>query len=943
MAFEKTSLRSQVSRRIFGLFIISALVPILTITLISFNQVSKQLEKESRKQIYRESRATGLILYDRLLSLESNLKLIANALQSSENRISLKDDKWLRSIYSAVYIVNKDSSLFSLFGETQELATLNQQQLEHIDSGNTLLQTSISPEGHSVFLLVTALNPGQSTSHLVGQVNLEYIRELGIHSPDIYCLLGQEGKIHFCSDPFAELANNDSNSKLEFSTNENFSNVKIDGQLYGANSWDVFLEAHFGHESLSVLIAKPNQTLLEALEEYKNIFPQTLIITGLLVALLSINQIRRSMVPLEKLMDGTNKIARGDFGFKIDIDSGDEFEKLGNSFNVMTERLDEQFRVMKALSIIDRLILSSLDRNYIVETLLQHLHNIVNADYVSVVMLDDCDNEKALMSINRKNDASVESDIAVNLSREELNQLENCPNYLITDKANPKSYTESLIDLGGETFLVLPVRNKEGLIALICISTSETIEHNETIIVKLHEIADRVAVALSNAAWEEQLYHQAHHDALTQLPNRSYFRARLEQEFEVANRSSSYLSILFIDLDRFKDINDSLGHVFGDEVLVQVASILGECVRKSDTVARFGGDEFIVLVSSSETLPDITGKSARLATRIINRMQESFSVEGRDVYITPSIGIAVYPRDADDFDELLKNADSAMYSAKDSGRACYRFYTSEFNNDALQILELGNDLRHAIANNELSLIYQPKISCHTGEVTGAEALVRWKHPRHGFVEPSLFVSMAEDSGLIIDIGKWVLTTACEQSKKWETTLGKHIPIAVNISAEQFRHSNLFETFRQVIQDSHVAPGAIELEITEGLTIENLDKTIKVLNKFQSIGVSIALDDFGTGYSSLSYLHRFPVNKLKIDRSFIAGIEEKEESRSIIKTIVALAHNLDFRVVAEGVETEAQYSYLCGEGCDEAQGYFFCAPQAPDEFEKNLQEKFIARS
>lgn len=352
MPFEKTSLRNQLSRRIFGLFILSALIPILTITLISFNHVSKQLEKESIRQVYRESRATGLIIYDRLLSLESNLKLIANALNSSSNRISLKEDEWLRSIYKAVFVVETDGIIFPLFGDPVDIGKLSSEQQTHLLAGNTLLHSNSLADNEIRLFLAKSIESSGKSKYLVGHIDNDYIRDIGIYSPDIFCLLDQAEYDLFCSNQMISETATKPFLGFRESAENNFSYWEINGREYGTNTWDIFLEAHFAHENLSVLIARPRQTLLHTFNQFKNIFPKTLIITGLLVALLSINQIRRSMIPLEKLMEGTSRLSRGEFDQPVDIKSGDEFEQLGASFNDMAQRLNEQFRIMKALSVI---------------------------------------------------------------------------------------------------------------------------------------------------------------------------------------------------------------------------------------------------------------------------------------------------------------------------------------------------------------------------------------------------------------------------------------------------------------------------------------------------------------------------------------------------------------------------------------------------------------
>jgi diguanylate cyclase (GGDEF)-like protein len=937
MKFEKKSLRSRLSRRIFGLFLLTAFIPILTISLVSFKQISEQLDIESKRQVYRESRALGLAMFDRFLSLETNLKLISSALESSNKKISLTEDEWLRSIFSSVFITNNKGNAYRLFGESALLGEITNSQEQHLHNKNTLIQIQLTENQTPGIFLIRSLAAGDDDrNYLVGKINETYMWDLGIYEPDMFCVLNKQNVVLYCS----ESINPEDRTKLFLgfreSTENNFNYWQINDTEYAVNLWSVFLEAQFQMDEVVVAMARPRKTVLASLEQYKKVFPEALIITGLLVALLSLVQIRRSLVPLEELTKGTNRISRGEFNEPVDIKSGDEFEKLADSFNQMAGRINDQFRTITALADIDRLILSTLDRPYIIETLIRHLHDVVKANHVCVVTIEDLENRSVILNVNQDEDVKCIEQQEITISNEEYAELENCQHYMQLGENQHKSYTKHLIGAGDISFLIYPVRTKDGFTAFICISASETISFQESKLLQLREMADRVAVALSNAAWEEKLYHQAHYDALTQLPNRSFFKQRLEQVLEMARRNQSTVALLFIDLDRFKSINDSLGHTSGDQVLVQMAAMLDKCVRKSETIARFGGDEFVVIVPESKSVYEATKKAIRLSSRILDQMRMPFTLNRREIYITPSIGVAIYPRDADNYDNLLKNADAAMYSAKDEGRDCYKFYSKEHNEHALEMLDLENDLRHAVEREELGLLYQPKISCQTGKVIGAEALIRWEHPRLGTVQPDKFISIAEESGLIAEIGYWVLKTACYQNKAWIDRGGLNITMAVNLSAEQFRQADLFDSIKGVLEMTGMPETFLELEITESITIENFKKTIDALGRLRNLGIAIAIDDFGTGYSSLSYLQQFPINKLKIDRSFINNAPHDEDSTSIIKAIVALAHSLGLSVNSEGVETEEQYDFLRAIDCDEVQGFYISRALAADDFEKFAQ-------
>ena len=938
MAFEIKSLRSRVSKRIFTLFVLSAFIPLLTISLISFKQISEQLYKESKRQVYRESRALGLTIYDRFLSLETNLKLISNILESSSGRISMAEDIWLRSIFSSIYILNPEGEIFPLFGKPEEPIKFRDKEKEHLLQNKTLIQFQPRANNPATIMLIQSLDVNsENPRYIVGIVNELYMWEQGIDEPDIYCAVDKFNFILYCSTYIGENQGSIF-SEIEKGSEDNFNYWQINDTEYAIYMCSIFLKAHFLSDNITVAMARPKETMQASFKNFKNIFPEALIITGLLVALLSITQIRKSLGPLEKLIKGTERIARGEFNEPVKIDSGDEFEALADSFNEMRERVNDQFRMINALADIDRQILSTLDRSYIIETVIRHLHNIVETNHVCVITIENIENGSLILHVNMdgKNSSIEKRNITIGAS--ELTELMDCQNYMLLDENDERVYTKALIEKGDRSFLIFPVHAKKELSAFICISADKKMNFDENKLLQLREMADRVAVALSNAAWEEKLFQQAHYDLLTQLPNRLYFKNRMEQELELARRNRSNIAILFIDLDRFKNINDSLGHVAGDQVLIQMGEMLESCVRKSEVIARLGGDEFVVIMSETESEEAVSKRAIKLSHRIIQNMRKPFRLGHREIYITPSIGIALYPRDADNYSDLLKNADTAMYEAKDAGGDCYKFYNKEQNENMLELLDLENDLRHAIERNELGLLYQPIICCESGNVIGAEALLRWEHPELGVLQPDAFISLAEDTGMITIIGYWVLKTACLQNMKWRDKDVFEITMAVNISADQFQQIDLYDSIKNILEETGMLPKYLELEITESITIENFTKTIDVLDNLKKLGIVIAIDDFGTGYSSLSYLQQFPIDKVKIDRSFIKNITENEDSVSIVKAIIALAHSLKLTVIAEGVETQAQYDLLRNMNCDEAQGFYFGPAISEEEF-----EKFVTRS
>ncbi len=422
----------------------------------------------------------------------------------------------------------------------------------------------------------------------------------------------------------------------------------------------------------------------------------------------------------------------------------------------------------------------------------------------------------------------------------------------------------------------------------------------------------------------EQINHLAYHDALTGLPNRHLFHDRLIQSLAHAHLHQESLAILFIDMDRFKNVNDSLGHNIGDELLKKIARRLEECIREGDTLARLGGDEFIVL------LPTVFLQQVeRIARRILEEMKAPFIIDGFELFISASIGVSMYPNDGIDQDTLIKNADTAMYQAKELGKNTYQFYTLAMSTQSFAKLEMESYLRKAIERNELVVYYQPQIDLMNQQLIGMEALVRWKHPKLGMVSPGKFIPLAEETGLIVPVGEWVLRTACKQAKQWHDQGIWPLKMSVNMSVRQFQQQNIVALVAAVLEDTKISPSSLELEITESI-LQNIDMIMPQLEKLKKLGVQISIDDFGTGYSSLNYLKNFPVDTLKIDQSFIRDIYCDPRNATIVMTIIAMAQTLQMNVIAEGVETEEQLRFLIQQQCDGAQGYYFSPPIPAEE-------------
>jgi len=428
---------------------------------------------------------------------------------------------------------------------------------------------------------------------------------------------------------------------------------------------------------------------------------------------------------------------------------------------------------------------------------------------------------------------------------------------------------------------------------------------------------------------EETIRNLAFYDSLTGLPNRSLFTDRMLQELAKAKRQRQMMAVIFIDLDRFKVINDTLGHATGDLLLQAVANQLKECIREGDTVSRLGGDEFLLLFPDITQLKDATV----IAEKIVHKFSEAFTVNNKELYISASLGISIFPDNSDNIETLIKNADTAMYYAKQQGRNNYQFYSPKIDAYTTKKIQMETDLRKAIVNNELMLHYQPQVSLIDGKITGAEALIRWQHLEQGAISPAEFIPLAEETGLIQPIGEWIFRTVCRQIKQWQEARLQNIRVSVNVSMNQFRQNNFIEILTGIMKEIDIQPDCIELEITESAIMHDTSLTTTMLRELRARGIHIAIDDFGTGYSSLSYLKYLPISRLKLDQSFVHSLGINPNDEAISRAIIAMAHSLNLQVVAEGVENEEQLLLLKSYDCDEVQGFLFSKALAADDFIK----------
>ncbi len=685
----------------------------------------------------------------------------------------------------------------------------------------------------------------------------------------------------------------------------------------------------------AVLSLSPGHEALQGM--LTNVLLPVTVVALLFVALLSMRGVRRMLIPLEKLLEGTRRAGNQDFSARL---GDDELGELATSFNSMASRLGSQFSTLVTLADIDDAILSRHELDRVIDITALRMREIVPADLVSIAIVDRSATDSVRVVTRDQADNGALEHVRASHTPADMAALAAHADGLWIDRMNELApYLAPIAKRGASSMLVLPIVSQNVVVGAVILGFRNGYKLTDEERARARMLGDRVAVAFATATRDEQLYYQANYDALTGLPNRLYFKDQLARRLAQAQREPTHFALLFIDLDRFKTINDTLGHAAGDEVLRQAAARLKRCVRETDTVTRLGGDEFTVILSQirSERDPEAA------ALNVVNALAQPFVVGGNEHRVSASIGIAVYPDDGTSADRLLYNADVAMYRAKELGRGRYEFFEERMNVAAHARVNLERELREAIERNEFRLWYQPMLDMRSGRIAGAEAVLRWERPGRDRRLAVDFIEVAEETGLIEPIGEWMLTEACRQFQAWHVS-GIDTPrVAVDVSARQFRQRGFVEQIRRIVTASQIAPYCLELEISENLLIDADKEIVRMLDELRAIGVTFCLDDFGAGQASLACLNRFLVENLKIDRSLTPEVGGETGSGAMVAAIVATAHALNKRVVADGVTTEKQAALLARLGCHQIQGPYVSGELDAESFAQFLKDSAASAS
>jgi diguanylate cyclase len=908
-------LRSRVARGLFVLFVLSALVPLMVLAVFSLTQVRTLLLQQGDARLAAMAKSYGMTVFERLL-VASDVAYSAGATA----REAAQRDSMATKVFRSLATVT-DRRTIPLIGSPPVLS-LDPDVAARVAYGKPALVVTREAR---LFLAV----PHGEDRYVLGELNPDYLWGALDEFPALteFCVLQERSRIVlFCSAPEARDV-----LRVDLSRPGATIAWKRGEEPMRTRAWSHFMRATLGTEDWMVLASQTEAHQLRGSLEFERTYALAVILALLLVTWFTVRKSRDIVGPVTRLADHARRLADNDYRARVDIAQDDEFGELAAAFNHMTKRVGQQVASLTTLSEVDRLILATQDTTQVVRSVLHRMDAVVAADQLALMLIDKDNGDYALTFFRPPQDTGsmvMERAPISEHERRALQDEEGIRRVALAGAQPTPGYLAALRTRGMAVAYVQPMvwRGEVcGAVALGFLDPDTQLDADDRRHVA--EIADRVAVAVSSAWRDEKLYQQTHFDTLTGLPNRMLFNDRLGREIARGQRESHPFALLFIDLDHFKNVNDSFGHSLGDEVLREAGRRIQRCVRESDTVSRLGGDEFTVLL----TRLNHPQEAWLIGESIVQSLSQEFQLGEHHCFLSASVGISSFPADGSSPEELMKSADTAMYRAKAGGRAQAVFFEERMNREAVARMTMDRDLRAAIERGELLLHYQPQIDLRTGAIRSAEALVRWQHPTRGLVSPMRFIPLAEESGFIDQIGRWTLQQACKQMAEWRRAGLPVESVAVNVSPRQFRRRALWDYIRMSVEAAGLPPSCLEIEITEGMLMDQGAQVEEMLSQIAGAGHRIALDDFGTGFSSMSYLKRLPVSTIKIDRAFVDGMQEGADSEAIVAAIIAMSHALGKSVIAEGVETELQERLLRKLGCDEAQGFLYAQALPVGEF------------
>jgi diguanylate cyclase (GGDEF)-like protein len=939
--------RNKFGRRLLLLFLACAMLPVAALAYVSFVAVTGQLHESSFGRLQQDGQTLAAAISERLRFLDHDLSQVTPRpmpCRPGDTEGPLCDGSLLYEFTSLAFIPNAGPAI-QYFGAPVTLPAFQRRIRKLAARGGSLLIGARKGGRPVAYLVRAATDSLNLRGTLVGAVDLQYLWDGAAANPLI-----PTRELHVIDDSNHAVYQSVSGVvTLPDSLHAGF------GAASGTFEWNIgpspYLAAYtrvLAPAGMTIprwtLVLSEDRAAVEApMAEFRRTFPYVALLSLCVALLLGMSQLRRKVAPLVALQEGTRRLANQQFDQPVTVSSGDEFSELADSFNTMSDRIARQFQSLVTAAETDRAVLSSVDTDRIVQAVLHRMRDVCLCDRVAVLLIGEDSGRDGATAVLHSGGAGPGDGLAtpVRVSSEELDRLRSSPESLAIGGGPAPAWLAGFGQDGSESIVVLPLMFQSDLLGAIVLGAwgaagaSGAVGRGAEEILQARRVAGQVALALANARMVDRIRTMAFFDSLTELPNRVSFKRRIVEELERSRRENRMFAVCLLDLDHFSRVNDTLGHKIGDRLVQEVAIRLRRCCAGPGPVAevaRLGGDEFTILVPDLGTGPSVT----QLLERILDSFNTPFALDGHEVFVSTSIGVATYPVDGRDVEDLIKNADVAMYQAKRGGRGTFRVFASSMGKFAQQRLSLEGQLRKAIDAGQFALWYQPTIDMATRKIVGAEALIRWQHPERGMVYPGEFIELCEETGLIVPIGEWVLRTACAQNRQWQRQGLPAIPVAINISGQQLRGALVVDLVAKILAEYGIEPSLLDLELTESILMGDTDGAHAALPALAALGVGLAIDDFGTGYSSLSYLKHFPVDTIKIDRSFIREVGTNPADAAITSAVIAMGHALGLRIVGEGVETAEQFELLREQGCDVVQGNWVSRPLPPDAFGAHLR-------
>jgi len=933
--------RNRFGHRLLLLFLGCSLLPVAALAYVSFGTVTQQLREASFDRLQQDGQTLAAAFTERLRVLNRDLSQVSPRTipcRAGESEGLLCDGSLLYGLNSLAFIPDTGAAV-RYFGAPDQLPEFDQATRSSVEHGGGLVIEAQAGGRPVVYLVRAATDSLHERGMLVGTLDADYLWDGSAPNPLI---------------PTRELLVLDDSNRVVYGSVAGAVTFPAairpgSGAGSGRFEWEIsgkpYLAAYTRVQAPAglaaprwTLVLSENRAAAEApMARFRHNFPLVALLSLAVALFLGMSQLRRKLAPLLALQEGTRRLANQQFDEPVAVSSGDEFSELADSFNAMSDRIARHFQALATAAETDRAVLSSVDTDRIVRAVLTRMHDVCPCDQVAVLLIGTGDEGgDASAALHTANPTSGMVEVAsIHIAPGEIEHLRSAPESLSIGGSPAPAWLTGLGQGRFESIVVLPLRFQAELLGAVILAAAGGVGRGAEDILQAQRVAGQVALALVNARMVDQIRTLAYSDSLTGLPNRPSFKRRIREELERSQVEDRLFAVCFLDLDHFSRINDTLGHKVGDRLVQEVAIRLRQCcagMEPAAELARFGGDEFMVL------LPDLSGAEAvaPLAGQILDSFNTPFALDGHEVFVSASIGVAMYPADGGDIEDLLKNADVAMYQAKRNGRGTFRVFASAMGASAHHRLALEGQLRRAIGAGQFVLWYQPIVEVASRKIVGAEALIRWQHPDRGLVLPGEFIGLCEETGLIVPIGEWVLRTACAQNRQWQREGLPVIPVAINLSGQQLRLAGLVDLVGAILAESGLDPGLLDLELTESILMGDTGGTHAALSALAGLGVGLAIDDFGTGYSSLSYLKHFPVNTLKVDRSFIRDVTTNPNDAAITSAIIAMGHALGLRIVGEGVETAEQFELLRRLGCDVIQGNWVSRPMPAGAFAAHLR-------